>query len=407
MRARHWVLGALAAAWGLSAGCANTRDVAGRVDGNADAAPPSFAGTDGAAGDPQDAGKVLTAYCASNRCTEPYTTCPGSRFPCDVNLSNDPENCGGCGVSCRSGLVLGGQFQCIAGKCVLVCTTSPSRTADCDGIPDNGCETNLGSDDNCTACGDTCEADTPCVVDTASHSAKCGCDPGLTYCSASFPNHCVDTQADDANCGECKTACPVAGDGGPLPPHAHYGCVGGACGHLKCDGNYADCDGDIAAPDGNGCETYLLATESCGGCNVACDPGQSCAVEFLTKAIKCMCAPGQKNCGTAQNPSCVDIASDPFNCGGCGISCNAPFVATGLKASHFVTACDSGSCSFGCEAGWADCNGRLDDGCEVNTDFDPENCGGCGNVCDGIAGQACTSGRCTIEPCQGEGPEAK
>ncbi|MDF2696768.1 MAG: hypothetical protein K0S65_5151, partial [Labilithrix sp.] len=32
MDARAWVFGALVGAWALSAGCANTRDVAGRVD---------------------------------------------------------------------------------------------------------------------------------------------------------------------------------------------------------------------------------------------------------------------------------------------------------------------------------------------------------------------------------------
>ena len=402
MTARNWVLGALAAAWGLSAGCANTRDIAGRVD--TDAGAPTFTNADAATAETPEGG--LIDYCPSSSCSEPYTTCPGSRFACDVNLSNDPDNCGACGVACPTVQGLNGKFQCGGGKCMLACSSSPSRAADCDGVPDNGCEVLLGSSDNCTACGDKCPADKPCIRDTATNTAQCGCDAGLTYCSTANPR-CVDTETNDAHCGACRNACPAQGDGGPRPPNSRYGCAGGECGTLKCEPNYADCDGDLADPNGNGCETNLLSTDTCGKCDVACDPGQSCAVEFLTKQIKCMCAPGQVNCGTAQNPSCVDVANDLFNCGGCGISCNAYFIASGLSLSHFVTACDSGSCSLGCESGWADCNGRLDDGCEVNTNADPENCGGCGIVCDGVAGQACVGGRCALEPCDVDGPGAK
>ena len=224
------------------------------------------------------------------------------------------------------------------------------------------------------------------------------CPPGWTTCPDSrFP---CDTNilADSRNCGGCGMACP------PNTGWETFVCNAGEC-KMECDNTLGskDCDGLVD----NGCETNLLSTTTCGGCNVVCDPGQSCAVDFMTKQIKCMCAPGQKNCGTAQNPACVDIANDVFNCGGCGITCNAYFTASGLSLSHFVTACDSGSCSLGCERGWADCNGRLDDGCEVDTNADPENCGGCGIVCDGVAGQACVGGRCALEPCDVDGPGAK
>jgi hypothetical protein len=49
--------------------------------------------------------------------------------------------------------------------------------------------------------------------------------------------------------------------------------------------------------------------------------------------------------------------------------------------------------------GRADCNGNLEDSCEVKIDSDPYNCGACGVVCDAVAGQACVHGRCAVEPC--------
>ena len=52
-----------------------------------------------------------------------------------------------------------------------------------------------------------------------------------------------------------------------------------------------------------------------------------------------------------------------------------------------------------CNEGRADCNNSQSDGCEVNIDSDPRNCGACGHVCDAVAGQACVAGRCVVEPC--------
>jgi len=80
-----------------------------------------------------------------------------------------------------------------------------------------------------------------------------------------------------------------------------------------------------------------------------------------------MCAAGQTTCGS----QCVNAASDPQNCGGCGVICTAG------------KTCQSGACQ--CAAGLLNCNGNC-------ISQDAANCGACGNACP--TGQVCNGGTC-------------
>lgn len=71
---------------------------------------------------------------------------------------------------------------------------------------------------------------------------------------------------------------------------------------------------------------------------------------------------------------CVDLSSDPQNCGSCGTSCGACI-------------CTSGFCEG--PPGLTFCSGT---GACANLRTDPSNCGLCGHAC--VAGQRCVSGVC-------------
>jgi hypothetical protein len=45
---------------------------------------------------------------------------------------------------------------CMAGHCRITCQIEPFGQGDCDDNPDNGCETNLWTNDNCGQCGVKC-----------------------------------------------------------------------------------------------------------------------------------------------------------------------------------------------------------------------------------------------------------
>ncbi len=52
-----------------------------------------------------------------------------------------------------------------------------------------------------------------------------------------------------------------------------------------------------------------------------------------------------------------------------------------IDAPNMVASCnDDGSCAFDCVAGWADCDGITETGCESNLAL-ADNCGSCGVMC--------------------------
>ena len=80
------------------------------------------------------------------------------------------------------------------------------------------------------------------------------------------------------------------------------------------------------------------------------------------------CSASTTRCGA----SCVDLRSDPRNCGTCGVTCTAGLV------------CSAGTCAPSCPTGQMACSGRC-----VTLSSDNGNCGACGTTC--AAGQLCSA----------------
>ncbi len=382
----------------LFGGCGQDVTLGEKYDGGT---PPIF--TDPDASNELPDVNALLEYCPSNQCPAGLTTCPTSRFPCDVDLRTDRRNCGACGFACPAAAPTGEVYECVEGRCVLSCNANSHRL-DCDGLPDNGCETSAVNNDHCGVCGNKCEdPEKPCVQRTPFGNIGCGCFGRDLFCEQYLPMACRDGQNDDNNCGECYNACDPSNGGAPSYPNSYYGCIEGSCGKLKCIPEWGNCDKVLE----NGCETQLNTRDNCGACGNVCPSGQECYRNRFGM-FQCMCPKGLTFCPLYCNPvtgacqgDCQDLSSDPANCGSCNFSCRDNSIP--YPSPYSQNLCKFGMCKRQCNPGRADCNGNMDDDCETDTNSDPQNCGGCGIVCDAVAGQACVGGRCVVEPCSTDG----
>lgn len=373
----------------LLGACSTERSYIGFED--AEAPPQTFTV-------PPDGGDASTAdviesaeipLCMSTECPAPYATCGDSpTFLCATNLHTDRENCGACGVRCSAfvdGLNMGG--RCIDGKCAFECIKlgGNANFRDCNGILDDGCETDVAWDAaNCGACGHACPPGVGCF------DGKCGCSGGKVDCNGT----CVDVATDPENCGACGNVCEEPVDPcDPLPKNAFYTCNGGKCAQLVCFGKFADCNGDLVLGcASDGCETDTRKDpKHCGGCGIACGPGQECRDDGTGNGPECL-YPCEQAGMTQCVRGCRDLRHDPDNCGACGNVCPA-------GNAHQLASCKKGICALECEPGFADCNGDPFDGCEVDLRAHPAHCGACGNACDLAAGQPCIEGKCLMGPC--------
>lgn len=335
--------------------------------------------------------------CIGTECPYPYQTCPDANgalgYKCGSSLLTDDNNCGQCGNVCPSyftGLQM--DSHCVNGKCQSECVNidkSQNDFEDCNGIVDDGCEIDIANDpNNCGVCGTKC----PNYPDGTAQPCTdhhCGCPAGKTYCSGIG---CVDLASDGDNCGTCANACPAV-DKEP-PTNAGYACRGGKCGQLICFSGWADCNNDLD----DGCETDILSNSNCGACGIACDPGQTCTLTPDNNVL-CLCPPNLTLCGN----TCVDLMTDPSNCGVCQHKCPAPTADPRVSTDSGHPTCQMGFCGYECGEGWGDCDG--DGTCETDLRVDGLHCGSCGHQCDTASGQPCIGGSCLMIECTQPGAQ--
>ncbi len=151
-----------------------------------------------------------------------------------------------------------------------------------------------------------------------------------------------------------------------------------------CSGGDSNCCfGGSTAP--SVCTNFATDVNNCGECGDVCTLPN--ATPECTGGV-CMiasCNPGFGDCNNNPADGCeTSLANDPNNCGGCGEVCTLP---------NATPECTGGVCMIAsCNPGFGDCNNNPADGCETSLANDPNNCGGCGVVC--ATGQMCTSGSC-------------
>ncbi|RDW57692.1 hypothetical protein BP5796_12493 [Coleophoma crateriformis] len=186
-------------------------------------------------------------------------TCPADQSLCAgdcKSLQVDALNCGTCGNVCEP--LPNANNICVGGVCQYTCNPGFS---DCDGNSANGCETNIdNSANNCGACGVACGAINGSPVCTQGVCGTGVCNFGFGDCDG-FPQNGCETNLSNspANCGSCGFTCNSA--------NAFSLCQGGVCGISGCRAGFGDCNGNTS----DGCEINLMNDPlNCGACGQAC-----------------------------------------------------------------------------------------------------------------------------------------
>jgi hypothetical protein len=340
---------------------------------------------------PADFPCVEAAGCESGVCTDSICQ-PAS---CNDNVKNGAEtgeDCGGGDCNgCRGGEDCDEDGDCAsmicAGnlKCTSVCDLG---FAECDMDYELECETNVNTDINhCGECLNACDL---AHATAACSTGECEieqCEEPFDNCDADQATGCeTNLESDPLHCGECNDACP---DVNGVPE-----CVDSTC-RIDCNEGFDNCDNAIA----NGCETKIsFDSRNCGECLEVCERGED-DEEPWCKAGECgstACPEGEGDCD-GDGDCDFDLTSDPESCKYCGSPC---VVANGEpKCTESVCQIDR------CDEGYENCDTDAEDGgyangCEINTDTDVNNCGGCGIVCDiENATAKCEDGECKVDTC--------
>src|SRR5215207_5165941 len=292
--------------------------------------------------------------------------CPSGETYCAYveecrDLRASSLDCGACGTRCPSlvcqeGRCLSEDEADQAGAAALNCGPGESFCA----LEEGYCADLLTNSLNCGECGHVCPATIPvCSGGLCFATEDVACPEGLQRC----PDGCRSF-SDETNCGGCGIVCPQGTT-----------CQGGVCsqtGGGSCPSGTVDCGSDPPL-----CVDTLTNPSYCGLCSISCAPGEICQGGECVASGGGGCKDGSL---TYCAGVCVALTSDPANCGSCGFVCGE---GTTCQGSVCVAAAGTGGppTTDGllqtCDAqGLTDCGGVC-----VNLQTDPANCGECGVVC--------------------------
>ena len=130
----------------------------------------------------------------------------------------------------------------------------------------------------------------------------------------------------------------------------------------------------------DGCEVSTTQPAHCGSCTTTCSAGGACVESGGTYSCLTCSGGTPLACGS----TCVDPTGNPNDCGGCGNVCTT-------TVANAQPTCALSACSYACSAGFSACSGAC-----LNEATNVDNCGGCGQVCSPPANATatCASGAC-------------
>jgi hypothetical protein len=180
-----------------------------------------------------------------------------------VDIGQDPDNCGLCGVSCPSG----------------ICGLGDHQVAEClPGAPSDDCAPSCALGTICiqgqcvsSFCTDPVSPFQDCAASDGNIGLCCS-NSGLTQAGLL---KCSDLANDPDNCGGCGFACPMGlncshGVCSGTPTNCGVGRIGGFCDF--------DAGPTFVCCPGVGCTNLATDEANCGNCGVECSAGMGCSL---------------------------------------------------------------------------------------------------------------------------------
>ncbi len=327
---------------------------------------------------------VCNAGSCTDQCPDGLTNCGGA---C-VDTLSDLSNCGTCGNVCTFDNATG---ACQNGTCTI--QSCNSAWADCDSDAQTGCEVELGTNANCTACGDSCVFSNATGQCTESGCQMTGCSEGFGDCDGLEANGCEAQLGTDTNCSACGDSCAFA--------HADGSCVQGNCQMGDCWTNFENCNSDTS----DGCEADLRSSSNCGSCGHQCQATESCDQGQCVSSCQDLDGDGHlaSSCG---GDDCNDYDANsypgaPETCGdGVDQDCNGTDLPCGDchdndSDGHQDKACGGDDCDDSDAAVHPGASEICGDGIDQDCDGQDKPCGDChDNDSDGYQDQTCGGNDC-------------
>jgi hypothetical protein len=288
-----------------------------------------------------------------------YEYCSPGFHDCNSERSDGCEapgglnRCADCDNDCATDVVNASGVECLLGanqQYACGYASCADGWGDCDNDPTNGCEVDMRLDSRCGDCTTNCieqDNDQICLFDQDQQLFRCGCqnDGHCAYNSQCCDDLCRNLH-DNMYCGTCDNDCTQ------LAEHTH--CLFGSQGTCGCINN-GDCNTNRICCD-NVC--IDIDDENCGYCGYLCEDtnaGPHCNIELQ----RCYCAddgecndhfgsaqvcdehggmdvdgcncfgvdycpdgPESQCCPAEVDGACVNLLTDPANCGRCGVECD-------------------------------------------------------------------------------------